>query len=381
MMIRDTLNDVSPYQIMGVLGLLVVLAYQVIQYQVRARALRLEKQKVKELYGDEDFKFQVKSVGNDFDWTKENPRAYRPFKKGPYNLTMGIKNISDEDWLLVENTYLKSTNERQKILEDEYKAGKTLISNPDGADGVNEFYDVALDYMMQRYPMYFYEKPNEPGYIYNAIRNESIFKTSAQYNGNLRLLIKTLSRHLEEDFLIMKKSDKDDEYYLRGGAFVFPSGLDPSKKANLSLQDIHGPVPYYKEKIQKSMDKFFQRFKIGKFVMRINWTCQAHTHRYAVGLNHAYNNEEKPEVLKAENLDFENGVFLRNERQCLTRLPKSKVIVFTIRTYLTPIAQLKREGETGLDLASAIENLPPTTAIYKTSTVWGQAIIDYIRNY
>ncbi|KAF5098502.1 hypothetical protein D0Z00_002024 [Geotrichum galactomycetum] len=380
-MISDIFNHASIYQIVLVLGLVVAAAYQVIQYQIRTRALRLEKQKIKELYGDEDFKIKIKSVANDFDWTQENPRAYRPFKKGPYNLTMGIKNITDEDWLLIENTYLKSTNERQEIVEDDYKSKKTLISHPDGAEGVYEFYDIAIDYMMQRYPMYFYEKPNEPGYVYNAIRNESIFKTSSQYNGNRMLLIKTLSRHLEEDFLIMKKSDKNDEYYLRGGAFVFPSGLDPSAKANLSLKDIHGPVPYYKEKIEKSMDKFFQRLKIGKFVMRINWTCQAHTQRYAVGMNHAYNNVEKPEVLKAENLDFENGVFLRNERQCLMRLPKSKAIVFTIRTYLTPIAQVKREGETGLDLASAIENLPPATRIYKTATVWGDAIIDYMRNY
>lgn len=371
----------NSYQVLVILGFLVVAAFQISRYLLRAKAQRGEKEKIKQLYGDEDFKLTVKSVETNFDWTKEKPRALRPFKKGPYNLTMNIKNINEDDWLLIENTYLDVTNKRQEIVEDEDMSRKTVITQPEGIEGVCEFYDIAVDYMMQRYPMYFYEKASEPGYVYNGIRKESIFKTSSQYRGDTQLLIKTLARHLEEDFLIMMKSDKNDEYYFRSGAFVFPSGFDPSKKANLSLKDIHGPVPYYKEKIEKSMDKFFQRFKIGKFVMRVNWTCQAHTHRYAVGLNHAYNNEKKPEVFKAKDLDFEKGVFLRNERQCLTRLPKSKAIVFTIRTYLTPIAQVKREGETGLDLACAIENLPPVTAIYKTATIWGDAIIDYMRNY
>lgn len=332
-----------------------------------------------QLYGDENYAIEVEPVDDTFNWTEAKPTIQRPFKKGPYNLTMGLRKVEKDDWLLLENTYKDVTDLRKEIVEDEEKFKHTVITQPCSRESLCEFYDIALDYMMQRYPKYFYRKSNTM--MYNVIREEEIFANSSSYGGNMTDLVTTLSRTIEEDFLVMMKDNQGTgEYYLRGGAFVFPSGLDPAEKKDLSLQDIHGPVPYYKEKIQKSMDKFFERLKIGSFAMRINWTCQAHTQRYAVGINHAYHGESKPEVLKAENLDFDNGVFLRNERQCLLRLPKTKAIVFTIRTYLTPMSVIKSEPDSRENLASAIENLPPATRIYKTATVWGDAIVDYLRS-
>lgn len=44
---------------------------------------------------------------------------------------------------------------------------------------------------------------------------------------------------------------------------------------------------------------------------------------------------------------------LRSERQTLRRLPKSGVIVFGIRTYMTPVSRLVEEG-VGERLASAV---------------------------
>lgn len=169
---------------------------------------------------------------------------------------------------------------------------------------------------------------------------------------------------------------KTQEYYLRGGSFVFPSGFDPAQKLNLSLADIHGPVPFYKQKIEKAMDRFFSKLKTGHFVLRVNWSCQAHTQLYAVGLNHALEDHEL-DGLDPHKQDF-SKVFLRCERQCLMRLPRTKAVVFTIRTYLTPMSQIKQE-DCAMDLVSAIENLPPTTAHYKRAEEWGDAVVSYLR--
>ncbi len=50
----------------------------------------------------------------------------------------------------------------------------------------------------------------------------------------------------------------------------FPSGFDTSRKFGLKLREIHGPVPGYREKLEGSMDRYFERLEVGKFVMRVN---------------------------------------------------------------------------------------------------------------
>jgi hypothetical protein len=42
------------------------------------------------------------------------------------------------------------------------------------------------------------------------------------------------------------------------------------KKINLTLANIHTPVPGYAAKLEKSMDRFFATLPVGKIVKRIN---------------------------------------------------------------------------------------------------------------
>ena len=58
---------------------------------------------------------------------------------------------------------------------------------------------------------------------------------------------------------------------------------------------------------------------------------------------------------------------LRVERQTLRRLPRSGAIVFTIRVYLTPLAELG-PGEAGR-LAAAIRGVKEQEVVYRW--VWG----------
>lgn len=319
----------------------------------------------------------------DFNWETEPPRSYRPFRKGPYNLNMGLRNLTQDDWLLLEDTYMTTTNERARLCADPETEKHTIITSEEARESLEEFYEMSLEYMCKKYPMYFEVRKEKSStgsgmteMVYNRIREESVFRNPADFKGDLRLLIRTLSHTIEEDFLVMMPDSKN-EYYLRGGAFVFPSGLDPAKKSGLSLTDIHGPVPSYIPKLQKSMDKFFINLKAGRYAMRVNWTCQAHSNYYAVGLNHITDNVTKVKPLEAEELDFQK-VYLRNERQILIRLPRTNSIVFTIRTYLTPMTKLRGE-EAKDDLTAAIEALPEATRRYKHAISWGDAICKYLK--
>ena len=126
-------------------------------------------------------------------------------------------------------------------------------------------------------------------------------------------LLETLGKNLDEDFLFLTpeespegedKSDFVTKYILQAYICCCPSGFDPLQKLGLRLASIHEPVPGYKEKLEGSMDRFFSKLEVGKYVKRANWSVTVDTELYAGGdgTNHAHVGDE---VVELEEIDVE----------------------------------------------------------------------------
>jgi hypothetical protein len=82
---------------------------------------------------------------------------------------------------------------------------------------------------------------------------------------------------------------------------------------------------------------------------------------------------------------FIDGVqtYLRSERQMLHRLPETKALVFSFKTYLYHLSDIREEG-LGEELAQAIDGLKegsvPAMHFYKRGVVWGEAVKGYLRS-
>lgn len=67
----------------------------------------------------------------------------------------------------------------------------------------------------------------------------------------------------------------------------------------------------------------------------------------------------------------------------LHRLPKTKALVFSFKTYLYPLKDIKDES-LGEELAQAIDGLKegsvPGMHFYKRGVVWGEAVKAYLRS-
>ena len=70
--------------------------------------------------------------------------------------------------------------------------------------------------------------------------------------------------------------------------------------------------------------------------------------------------------------------FLRVEHHTLTCLPRTGTIVFTVRSYLTSLAQIRDEGS-GPTLAEACESMPEKFGVYKNRPTWGQRLCAWLR--
>lgn len=78
------------------------------------------------------------------------------------------------------------------------------------------------------------------------------------------------------------------------------------------------------------------------------------------------------EGLKVEEIHF------RSERQTLRRLPRSKAIVFTVRTYFEPVTTIAQEPHIPGRLAEAIRAWDETVSYYKGKSHWEQILLPYL---
>jgi hypothetical protein len=73
-----------------------------------------------------------------------------------------------------------------------------------------------------------------------------------------------------------------------------------------------------------------------------------------------------------------NDIHFRSERQSLRRLPKSKALLFTIRTYFEPATVIAQEPHVPGRLAEAIRSWDETVSYYKGRSHWEGILLPYL---
>ncbi|KAF7187963.1 hypothetical protein HII31_10863 [Pseudocercospora fuligena] len=338
-----------------------------------------------------------------FDWKRTPPIRNAPLKP-KYHLTMAVEKITLSDIIDMDNTYAERMQVRRQIIAENTDA--TIRCNKVCEPAVLELHDWIIGtYLPQRFPtMYSLQNINGP-HLLNKVSNEHI---SLHQTDPIQAL-HNLGAHVDTDFLLLLPSstapDGSPLYHLEAFVCCFPSGFSLRKKIGLPLSAIHIPVPGYKAKLEKSMDRFFARLECGKAVERANWAITTNSLLFSEGGNHLYDTgkttEEvgddygKEEVMKQEKLDMQAQIDaqkatvaiencrLRSERQTLFRLPRSKAVVFSFKTYQYLLEDMKKEGY-GEQLAEAIEGLSlgnvPEFQYYKRGVVWGEKVVEFLRS-
>ncbi|KAJ5588879.1 hypothetical protein N7537_011557 [Penicillium hordei] len=309
-----------------------------------------------------------------FNWEETEQLQYRPFKgKDKYNLTMALENLDPSELLPMDKTYQDRLALRKSILEQHHDVvvainnDQTPEEDPRIRPAISELYNFVLGtYLPTRYPSMF--KLNAESSIFQNLVTGTTWPTTLSPRTPAIQALEILSQTVDDDFLILlpepsSDSEEQPKYVLQAFVTCFPAGFNTRKKLGLRLVDIHIPVPRYREKMERSMDRFFGRLQVGKFW---NTCCGG----------------GKEEAIEPGELNVDQTV-LRCERQTLHRLPVSEALVFTIHTYTYPVKQIKDEG-CGEDLANAIDGLKrgnvPEMHAYKKGDVWGEALKDFLRS-
>lgn len=307
-----------------------------------------------------------------FDWKAKKPLSFRPFKP-VYHITMAVQNSTPADLIVMDHNYASRVLERQQLMVQHPDIVLGAIAG--GKAAVEELYSFLLtDYLPQRFPtMFSLSKGGET--FHNEITGAS-FPTVPPDNSVQAL--RRLGETVEDDMFLLHETDQGH----RSVAYIccYCSGFDPSQKLDKLLFEIHEPVPSY-DKIGPSMERYFKKVEVGKNMKRLNWSVVDSPILFNCKSNHVHE-EDLDQIVRDEDIDISKAR-LRCELQTLSRLPETRAILFSFKTHLYTLEEIKSEG-LGPQLAEAIDGLgkgnAPGMWQYKGALRLGKKVNEYLRS-
>ncbi|KAK9236090.1 hypothetical protein V1525DRAFT_408034 [Lipomyces kononenkoae] len=291
-----------------------------------------------------------------YSWRDKPQEVPREIKPGKYFLTMNIRKLDPNDYIIFDERFLSEYRERQAIIEN-VGPGKIFVADPsDGGalDLCEETLVVTVDFLVTRYPSMF--RKTERGVF--------CIDAGEEYD----LVTRPWSRHpLEitcllsgEDHILIRCCD-DGTLRVAAVGLVYSLNIDWRSFIGKELGSIHkdAHVPFYESALQKSVDRYFQKLPPDKLISRANWLTQVGPElrndnfpdKYLELVSTLPGNTITPETIV-------NDLYIRVERQAMRKLPSTNGVVFKFRVYATNIWDLEQEEGIPRRFADHIRGLP-----------------------
>lgn len=129
----------------------------------------------------------------------------------------------------------------------------------------------------------------------------------------------TLGHLVQEDLCLMEK--RGEEHVLTAAVLCFPASWRLAEKIGRPLTAIHVPVPEYDAGLARRVQRLFDGVQPGRPLWRFN----------ALNYVDPVLHQPRSRVQPSETADLP---YLRSERQCVLRLPRTRACVFSIHTYV-----------------------------------------------
>lgn len=271
--------------------------------------------------------------------------VYLPFLDNPEVVHMGLIQLPAENWIQPDNQF-ERYYDNKVALYAKTPAG-VYAELPESLDAQQELSGRLLAHLLQCHGSEYVQ-------VKNLEKNRQLL-SYGKYQWPIEASDKRLwhsSLWIQDDICLLQ--EKDARYHLTAASLCAPSSWRLEDKLGRPMFDIHAPVPGLNQKIGRQIDHVLSRLSPLRPFQRFNWSIKQSDELALF-----------PDASDAA-ADCQGDLFLRVERQTLTRLPKTHAIAFTIRVYLYPLEMLK-PIEGALDgLKHAVDTMSADEARYKS---------------
>lgn len=184
-----------------------------------------------------------------------------------------------------------------------------------------------------------------------------------------------VGRQVQEDLTILSVPDSR----LVAGQLCFANDWSLDEKIGLPFWQIHAPIVPIVEPMMQAAQKLMERLPPGRSIWRANWSLKVsdqldRSNRHTSALNQLLT-DRLPTLTSAT---IGEQLYVRIERQTLTRLPRSGAILFGIHTYQNRLAREAAVPERAQRMAQVLSTAPPAMLAYKGITAFLPALLTYL---
>ena len=205
-----------------------------------------------------------------------------------------------DDWLRVDDAYAGQMAYRAELLAQQQDAVLYETGSPDDASA--EVLEEALKIL--------------PGLGFDVSQTQVTCPDGRVVAIAWDSPLKTLGHLVQEDICVLEK--RGEEHVMTAAVLCFPANWRLAEKINRPLTGIHDPVEEYDDNIARRVQRLFDGVKVGQPLWRFNKL------RYADPDLHQPYRRAVGEAIS----------FVRSERQCILRLPRTDAVIFTIHTFM-----------------------------------------------
>lgn len=223
------------------------------------------------------------------------------------------------DWLRVDEAYGAQMALRARLIAERRDA--VIGVTPQALPAVAELYDFVLDHLPDGF--------RREGGAVHCPDGRRVDLDAARP-------LETLGHLVQEDLCLMEE-DGAGEHLLSAALLCFPAGWTLAEKLGRPMMRIHLPVEKYTEDVGRRVQRLLDAVRPGAGL----WRANAH-HSRAPLFNPL--REDAPKDVTAQ----ADMPFIRSERQCLIRLPRTRAVLFSIHTYVVARAALTPEQAAAL---------------------------------
>jgi len=285
--------------------------------------------------------------------------VYLPFEAGPYRMAMDLVSVPEVAWFEFDDLYIAEMAEKRRLLGTAYAEVFAALPVSDAARA--EALELIVTFLMAYHPGWF---SRDVGVLRNHLTGE-------RWEPGAIDPLELAGRLVQED-LCLVQNDKDGPVFT-AATLCFPSRWRLLDKMGQRLAAVHGPVPFYADRLARPVDRFMRHLKTGHIASRLNWSLLDDPALFQPGGKWRLDGDSGVTVANAG-----TRVFLRVERQTLRRLPVSEAVLFGIRVHVYPLHRVIDSHERAAALAEAVRALPDEVQHYKSLLPFRSALLGWL---
>ena len=286
---------------------------------------------------------------------------YLPFIAAKGRPKMGLKPLPLLAWIEIDRAFTTELSLKAVLLRHHYET--VFAALPDTQSAQQEVLHLLIEHLSEYFPATY--QPLKDG-IQN-LKTQQVWQFSDFAQAPLDLA----ARLVQEDLCLMLPSSQG--YRLAAASVCFPLRWSLQAKLGQPMRQIHQQVPDYSQRLASPVDSMFDRLREDSPGLRFNWTIVESPDLH---LTQSKQNVQFNPAITSHNAG--EALWLRVERQTLRRLPLSRGVLFTIRTYVYPLAEVVQNPTHAVELRKAIATLIPEMQIYKNLLPFRQALLSYL---